>query len=198
MKEFDDLKSVWQQQPLHSMPDAEKILVHVNDARKQISRALRNAILQLIPAFLVVLLVVGFIKFESPLTYAGIAVILICILIYGYLIFKHYRGLTKDFSMLKPSEYLAEMEHQYEVRKKFNTTGSIAYMLMLFTGVILYLIEIANQLSPLVQVISYTVVTAWFLFVYFVLSKRVMKTENQKFENIISQLTELKRQFEEK
>lgn len=195
MKEFDDLKSIWQQQPVQALPEAGEVLKRIDHTRHLLSKTLLRTVMQLIPAVAVAGLIAIFVKFESPLTYAGISVIMMSVVIYGLLIFRHYRKLSKDFSMLAPADYLSEIENQYTVRKKFNQTGSLVYMLLLFSGVMLYLFEVSANMSVLMQMICFGTVTGWFLFVYFILSKKVMHNENKKFESIIEQLKHLKEQL---
>jgi Ca2+/Na+ antiporter len=197
MQNFDELKNIWQQEQQHDMPGAEEILSNISRARKSLSQNVLKAILQLVPAFIVVICIFLLVHFNSPLTYMGIVIIMLSIAVYGYFVVRHYINLSKDYSLLRPSEYLTVIQKQYEVRKKFNTLGGLVYSVILYAGIILYMIEVADHLSMLWQAAGYTLITAWFLYVYFVLSKKVMKSENEKFEMIIQQLKRLAGQFEE-
>lgn len=198
MQNFDELKNIWQQEQPVNIPGAEEILSRISGERKYLSHNLLKAILQLVPAFLIVVCISFMVRFASAITYTGIVIILLSIIIYGYFVVKHYLDLTKDYSLLKPSEYLAVIQKQYEMRKKFNTVGGLVYSVILYIGIILYMIEVAGHLSLLWQIAGYGLTTAWFLYVYFVLSKKVMKSEDEKFEIIIRQLKRLSGQFEEK
>ena len=197
MQDFDELKNIWQQEEPKPMPEASEILARVSSTRNSLAQNLLKAIIQLVPAFIVVLIIAVYIKFDSQVTYAGIIIILVSIVVYGYFVLRHYFDLAKDYSLLKPSEYLPIIQKQYEVRKKFNTVGGLVYSLILYAGIILYMIEVAGHLSLLWQIAGYGLTTIWFLYVYFVLSKKVIKSENEKFESIINQLKKLSGQFEE-
>ncbi|MEO8146013.1 MAG: hypothetical protein ABI723_00185 [Bacteroidia bacterium] len=197
MQDFDELKNIWQQEEPKQMPEASEILSRISSTKNSLAQNLLKAIVQLVPAFLVVLIIAIFIKFDSQVTYTGIVIILVSIVVYGYFVVRHYFDLAKDYSLLKPAEYLAVIQKQYEVRKKFNTMGGLVYSVILYIGIILYMIEVAGHLSLLWQIAGYGLTTLWFLYVYFVLSKKVIKSENEKFETIIAQLKKLAGQFEE-
>lgn len=197
MQDFDELKNIWQQEEPKRMPEASEVLARISSTKHALTQNLLKAIIQLVPAFVVVLLIAIFIKFESQVTYAGIIIILVAIIVYGYFVVRHYFDLAKDYSLLKPVEYLVVIQKQYEVRKKFNTIGGLVYSLILYVGIILYMIEVAGHLTLVWQVAGYSLTTLWFLYVYFVLSKKVIRSENEKFETIINQLKKLSGQFEE-
>lgn len=197
MQDFDALKNIWQHEQENVMPDAKEILARIGTTKNSLAQNLLKAIIQLIPAFIVVLIIAVFIKFNSTITYIGIIIILISIAIYGYFILKHYLSLAKDYSMLKPTAYLAAMQKQYEVRKKFNSVGGLIYSLILYVGILLYMVEVAGYLNPLLQITGYALTTIWFLYVYFFLSKKVIAKENEHFESIIEQLKKMAGQFEE-
>lgn len=197
MQDFDALKNIWQQEQKNVMPEAKQILERIGSTKNSLAINLRRAIVQLIPAFIVVIIIAVFIKFNSTITYIGILVILISITVYGYFILKHYLSLAKDYSMLKPADYLAVMQKQFKVRRKFNTIGGMVYSLILYVGIILYMVEVASYLSPVLQITGYALTTIWFLYVYFFLSKKVIKKENEQFESIINQLKKLAGQFDE-
>lgn len=196
MQDFDELKNIWQQELPKPMPEASEVLSRISSTKNSLAQNLLKAILQLVPAFIIVLIIALFIKFDSVITYAGIVIILVSIIVYGYFVLRHYFDLAKDYSLLKPAEYLSVIQKQYGVRKKFNTVGGLVYSVILYLGIILYMIEVAGHLSLHWQIAGYSLTTIWFLYVYFVLSKKVIKSENEKFEAIISQLKKLEGQFE--
>lgn len=195
MKEFDDLKGIWQSQSMQGLPDSAEIMQQVDAGRKQMGLSLRNSVLQLLPAFAVVLVVALLIPFDSVLTYIGIVIILVCIGVYATLILKHYFSFSRDYSMLKPSEYLLRIEEQYTIRKRFNAYGPLLYMIILFIGVCLYLITILKNVNPVYLYGGLFLVSAWFIFVYTVLNKRIIKRESERFETMINQLRLLQNQM---
>lgn len=197
MQDFDELKNIWRQDEPKPMPDAGEIIARVGSAKNSLAQNLLKAILQLIPAFVIVLLIAFLVKFNSTVTYVGIVIILISIVIYSFFVIRHYIILSKDYSLLKPADYLAVIQNQYQVRKKFNSIGGLAYSIILYVGIILYMIEVAGHLTLIWQIAGYGLTTVWFLYVYFVLSKKVIKSENEKFESIITQLKKLAGQFED-
>lgn len=195
MKEFDDLKGIWQSQSMQGLPDAAQIMQQVDAGRKQMGLSLRNSVLQLIPAFAVILAIALLIPFDSLVTYIGIVIILACIAVYALLILKHYYSLSRDYSMLKPSEYLIKMEEQYTIRNRFNAYGPPLYMIILFIGVCLYMITILKNVNPLYLYGGIFLVLVWFVFVYSVLNKRIIKRESERFETLLSQLRLLQNQM---
>ena len=107
MQDFDELKNIWQQEEPKPMPEASEILARVSNTKNSLAKNLLKAIIQLVPAFIVVLIIAVYIKFDSQVTYAGIIIILVSIVVYGYFVLRHYFDLAKDYCLLKPIEYLS-------------------------------------------------------------------------------------------
>ena len=79
MQDFDELKNIWQQEEPKPMPEASEILARISSTKNSLAQNLLKAIVQLVPAFFVVLVIAIFIKFDSVITYTGIVIILISI-----------------------------------------------------------------------------------------------------------------------
>ncbi|HQV01007.1 MAG TPA: hypothetical protein PLO59_07595 [Bacteroidia bacterium] len=197
MQDFEALKKMWQlNQEQQAMPEANDILLQVSNTKNVLAKNLLKAVWQLIPAMVIVILIAVFIKFVNIITYVGIILVLVSIVVYGAALIWHYFNLSKDYSTLKPADYLKVIQHQYEIRKKFNQIGGYLYSLILYIGSMLYLVEVTAHVTPLWQWFGFIITTVWFLYVVFVLSKKVIAYENQKFEDIITQLKKLNQQLE--
>jgi GT2 family glycosyltransferase len=196
MQDFDQLKNIWQfEQKPTDMPDANDILLQISKTKNVLAQNLLKAVWQLLPALIVILLIAIFIKFVNTITYVGIILVGLSIIVYGAALVWHYINLSKDYSMLKPTDYLKIIRQQYEVRKRFNHIGGYLYSLILYVGSMLYLIEVTSHVTVAWQWIGFGLTTCWFVYVTFVLSKKVIAFENQKFEEIISKLEKLTHQL---
>ncbi|MBK8846410.1 MAG: hypothetical protein IPO27_07665 [Bacteroidetes bacterium] len=194
--EFEDIKKIWEDHQPESLPDVQRTYMQIGEVRSQLARNIFRMLAQLLIPVVVCLALLITIDFQSQLTYIGICIMLAAMLLYMYFEYTHYRMLTADYSTLPAAEYLQKVRAQHLSRNKYATWGAIAYMLILFFGLALYLRELTSSLIPVYRIATYTALVAWGLFVYFVLNKRVRARERQFFEQIIGKLDNIAGQME--
>lgn len=189
--EFDDIKNLWQHQAEQTLPPPENVLQKVKLHKQKILQNLLRTVIQLTATFAFILLLVLTIKFTSPVTYIGIVVMLLCMSIYAYITYQHYKLLSKDFSTLPANEYISTLKQTYITRQKFLQNGTLVYVLGLSFGLLLYLIEPISFLSPFWKIFAIVATIAWILFATLYLAKRSMKKEFDRFDEMIKHLNEL-------
>lgn len=195
-EEFDDIKKVWEDHQPESLPNLHQTYKQISDVRQQLARSIFRMLAQLLIPIVVCLIILLTIDFQSQLSYIGLSIMLAAMFAYLYVEYTHYRLLTTDYSTLPTAEYLQKVKAQYLARNKFATWGGVAYMLILFFGLLLYLHEVTSSLTPFYRYATYIVIVAWGLFVYFVLQKRVRAREQASFEQIIGKLNTIASQME--
>lgn len=191
MMEFDDIKNVWQHQPEQKLPASDTVLEKIKMQKQKIAQTLLTTVIRLVVAIGVLVLVLISVKFDSPLTYTGIAVMLLCIAIYGYINYVHYKTVIADYSTMPPSSFLITMQKHYQRRIGFLYTGRLLYTLALTLGLLLYLIEPLSHLTAFWKIFIIAATILWIIFAYAVLGKRVLTREQQHYAEMIKQLKQL-------
>jgi uncharacterized membrane protein len=196
MKDFDHLMSVWQEQPVHDKLSVDEVLKQVKKDLRGMANKLRWSIIAMIAALVNTFAIMFFLVFNSWVTYAGILIMMICMLLYCSLIIRHYRILNKHDATLNPTDYLMSL-HQYQ-KERAKTTGWFyyIYVMLISLGLLLYFFEVLATFSLPGKVMVYSTIAAWFIFCTFYLKRRILKNEQEKLNVMIDRLERLKLQFE--
>ena len=195
MKDFEHLMSVWQDQP-------KKEQLSVDDALKQVKKGMRGITNQLywgIVAMIVMLTLTFIITFFFVfhwLTYVGLFIMMITMLLYAVMTVRNYRILNKRDATLNPSEYLQDLKEYQKNRAKIVGWFYYLYVLLISLGMSLYLIEVLNNVPLYYKIGFYTFTVVWILFLTFYYKNRIFKNEEEKLNLIIDRLERLQGQFE--
>jgi len=145
---------------------------------------------------LLTVFVMFFLVFNSWLTYVGIMIMLVSMLLYLTLIVRHYRILHKRDVTINPTDYLVSLHEYQKGRAKLAGWFYYIFVIMISIGLPLYFMEILKSLSVYYQVVIYTITIIWYLFCTFYLKARIFKSEQEKLDLMIDRLERLKMQFE--
>jgi membrane protein YdbS with pleckstrin-like domain len=196
MKDFDHLMSVWQEQPAHhDKLSVDNVLKQVKKDVGGLANKLRwniTAIVVLLSLTVVALLFLVF----SWAAYAGMLIIIACMLLYFSLLIRHYRILNRHDATMSPTDYLVSL-HQYQ-KERAKTVGWFyyIYVLLIGAGLLLYLFEITASYSIAAKIMVYGITVTWLLFCTFYLKRRIFMHEQEKLNVMIDRLERLKSQFE--
>lgn len=201
MKDFDDIKEMWQQQRAADikkadMPEAGRQTSSTKTRLKK--QQLRGAVILCCTA--VYITWIGFfsgIHFQLAVTYTGILLMLAVILIQAAISFSVYRKLDHIDETLHPALHLKQWQHYYQFRKKQVRLNHPLYFIFLNLAFGLYFIEILSGRPVWGVVIVLTIYLAWMLFSYFVLGRRAVAREEKKLKTIIDGLTQVAAQLDE-
>jgi len=197
MKDFDHLMSVWQEQPVHhDKLSVDKVLKQVKKDVTGIANKLRWNIIAMIAVLVNTFAVMFFLAFSSPLTYAGILIVMACMLVYFGMIIRHYRILSKHDATQNPTEYLADLHEYQHARSRAAGWFYYIYVLMISVGLSLYLIEVLGTFSLYGKLLVYGTIAGWLIFCTFYLKRRIFHNEQEKLNVMIDRMERLKSQFE--
>lgn len=196
MKDFDHIMSVWQEQPVHDKLSVDSVLKQVKKDVRGMANKLRWSIIAMIAAIANSFAVMFFLVFNSWVTYAGILIMMVCMLMYFMLIYRHYCILSKHDATINPTEYLVSL-HEYQ-RERGRIAGWFyyIYVILISLGLLLYFFEVLSTFSVAGKLMVYGVTAAWLLFCTFYLKRRIFKNEQEKLDMMIDRLERLKSQFE--
>lgn len=196
MKDFEQLMSVWQGQPANDKLSVDDVLKQVKKGISDITAQLYWGIVVMIGVLSLTFVILFFFVFQSWLTYIGIIIMLITMLLYAVMIIRNYRILNKRDATLNPTEYLQDLK-QYQ-RNRAKTTGWFyyCYVLLISLGLSLYFIEILKHSSLPYKTVVYGLSVIWILFLTFYYKKRIFRNEEEKLNLMIDRLERLQGQFE--
>ncbi|HVV54295.1 MAG TPA: hypothetical protein VHC47_03160 [Mucilaginibacter sp.] len=195
MKDFDHLMSVWQGQPKQDQ-------LSVDEALKQVKKGVRGIKSHLYWGIVAILIVTGltfiitfFLAFQW-LTYLGLFIMLITMLMYAMMSIRNYRLLNKRDATINPTEYLHDLKEYQRNRTRINGWFYYLYVLLISVGLSLYLLEVLRHASFALRAIVYGFDIFWILFLTFWYKKRLFRSEEEKLNGIIERLERIQGQFE--
>lgn len=196
MKDFDHLMSVWQAQPKQDQLSVDEVLRQVKKGIRSITNQLYWGIVAMGAVLALTFLILFFFVFQSWLTYVGITIMLLTMLLYAVMIIRNYRILNKRDATLNPTEYLQDLKEYQKNRAKVAGWFYYLYVLLISLGLSLYFVEVLRNSTILYRVLVYGLTFIWIMFLTFYYKKRIFKNEEEKLNLIIEKLERLQGQFE--
>ena len=197
MKEFDNLKEIWNQQKESSVPDVSQI---ISKAKKEKQTMGNKMILQigiLLSTIVALIWVTSSIDFKMITTFIGIGLMLFTIFAFSLIRLYQLYKLKKIDLTQSPKKVLIQLEQFYTFLKLVSTKGALTYFILLNLAFVFYFIEVMAPMSTLMKVIVLTLYTAWMLFAYFILGKKQKQKEYDKIEAIINSIKKVENEYEQ-
>jgi len=196
MKDFDQLLSVWQKQPVPAQLSVDNVLKQVKKGIGNISRKLMLNIISMALSAAVIFAGMLFFAFRYWTTYTGILIILSTMVIYTYIMVRDYRLLNKHDATMSPAAYLQSLKEYQRARSTLFGWMYYLYVLLLSIGLGLYFFEVLSYASLKFRLLACGLTAAWLLFCTFYLKDRIFKNEQNKLDQLINRLIRLQNQFE--
>jgi len=196
MKDFDQLMSVWQEQPKHDQLSVDEVLKQVKKGMTTMSRKLLwniTAMAIFITTYFAAML---FLAFKSPVTYMGITIILITLVLYIIMMIRDYRLINTRDATINPIDYLQHLKEYQKNRSKIYGWLYYIFIMALSLGLVLYFFEVLENSTKILKIAAYSLTAIWFLFCTFYLRKRFVSHEQEKLGLMIDRLVRLQSQFD--
>ena len=197
MKEFDNLKEIWNQQKETVVPDVSQI---ISKAKKEKQTMGNKMILQigiLLSTIVALIWVTSSIDFKMITTFIGIGLMLFTIFAFSLIRLYQLYKLKKIDLTQSPKKVLIQLEQFYTFLKLVSTKGALTYFILLNLAFVFYFIEVMDPMSTLMKVIVLTLYTGWMLFAYFILGKKQKQKEYDKIEAIINSIKKVENEYEQ-
>ncbi|HTH82318.1 MAG TPA: hypothetical protein VL490_05265 [Mucilaginibacter sp.] len=196
MKDFDHLMSVWQEQPKRDQLSVDDVLKQVKKEISGLSTRLLWNITSMIVSLVGLFLVMLFFVFTSWVTYLGLFIILVTLLLYVMMMVRDYRIISKRDATVNPIDYLQDLKEYQKNRAGIYGWLYYIYVVLMSTGLLLYLFEVLQNTSTAFKITAYSVYTGLILFSTFYLRGRFVKNEQEKLSLMIDRLMRLQDQFD--
>ena len=196
MKDFDHIMSVWQGQPKKDQLSVDEVLKQVKKGIRSITSQLYWGIVVMVGVLALTFCILFFFVFQSWLTYMGLFIMLITMLVYAIMIIRNYRILNKRDATLNPTEYLQDLKEYQKNRAKTVGWFYYLYVLLISLGLSLYFVEVLHSSPLYYKILVYSISIVWILLLTFYYKKRIFRNEEEKLNLIIEKLERLQGQFE--
>jgi hypothetical protein len=196
MKDFDHLLSVWQEQPKSPRLSVDDVLKQVKKGINKLEVRVLWSIFSISVAIITTTGLTLFAVFEQRLSYIGLFVLLIGMVMYLTLQVGDYRTIARHDVTLNPGAYLNSLKEYQKRRAYLYGRFYYAFVLMVCVGISLYTVEVLNNKPLIFRVIYYTVCAAYILFCTFYLKDKIIKREEKRVSYLIDRLERLEVQFE--
>ena len=196
MKDFDHLISVWQEQPKQDQLSVDDVLKQVKKGISGMSQKLLWNIVSMGLAVSAMLAVMLFFVFQSLITYLGIGILIVTLILYALMMVRDYRLISKQDATINPADYLQSLQVYQKNRAKVYGWMYYLYVLLISTGLLFYFFEVLQSTTTLFKAIIYTVYGVLVLFTTFYVRERFVKSEQDKLGQLIERLTKLQGQFD--
>ncbi|MCC8425928.1 hypothetical protein [Mucilaginibacter sp. UR6-11] len=196
MKDFDHLMSVWQEQPKKDQLSVDDVLKQVKKGMSALSRKLLWNITSMTISFAGLFAVLLFFVFNSWITYLGIIIILITIILSLMMMLRDYRIISKQDRTINPADYLQSLKEYQKNRAEVYGWMFYLYVFSINTGLLLYFYEVLQNTSTGFKIVAYAVYFAFILFSTFYIRGRFVKSEQDKLNLMIDRLIRLQNQFD--
>jgi RsiW-degrading membrane proteinase PrsW (M82 family) len=196
MKDFDQLVSLWQEQPKRDQLSVDEMLKQVKKGISGMSQKLLYNIVSMTLAIWALLAMMLFFVFHSWVTYIGITILIITILLYALMMVRDYRLINKRDITINPADYLQGLKEYQKTRAKIYGWMYYAYVLLISTGLLLYFYEVLQSASAVFKAAIYGLYGVLVLFTTFFVRERFVKSEQEKLSQLIDRLVKLQSQFD--
>ncbi len=196
MKDFDHLISVWQGQPKQDQLSVDDVLKQVKKGMRSMSRKLLWGIVSMGISLAVVLGVMLFFVFKSWVTYLGIIIVCITILLYIVMLIRDYKLINSRDATINPNDYLQNLKEYQKHRAQIYGWIYYLYVFLLSIGLVLYFFEVLQSATEAFKIVAYSLSGLWLLFCTTYLRKRFVRNEQEKLGLMIDRLIRLQNQFD--
>ncbi|WP_448699176.1 hypothetical protein ACFGVR_19650 [Mucilaginibacter sp. AW1-3] len=195
MKDFEHLMAVWQNQPVKEQLSVDEALKQVKKGMGSLSRKLMWGIVAMIVAIVNAFVILFFMVFQSWVTYVGILIMLVPMVIYVVMMVRDYRLIHRRDVTVNPTDYLQSLKEYKKNRAVLYGKLYYSYIILLSIGLALYFLEVLNDATLVGKIVVYSLTCIWFLICTFYLKDRIVKNEEEKINLIVERLERLKDQF---
>lgn len=197
MKDFEELKNIWQEQPEHSRLSYEGILKKIRKSRHLFA----NKLLAETIAMLLVILLFSFIWIKTPFTlwtsHLSMLILIICCFYYLFVQFRDFRNIrNSELLMKKPDEYIEYIKSYRRERYILNTRKYRIYSIFIGIAFALYFVEVYFIAALWQTILGVLLTIVWFILCYF-LMRVYIRREEERLGTMINDLERLRKQFDE-
>ena len=189
MKNNIDINEIWKNQEIFE-PNLNEFIKNIDSFR---NKNLKNIILVNVLFILTSIFIIWiWIYFQPKLitTKIGIVTTIIAMFIYVIALNKTIT-LNKEKFDINNNQYLKQLINLKSKQKFLQNTMMKIYFIMLSVGICLYLIEYVQLMSFTMGIIVYSATLLWFAINWFYFRPKIIKKQNLKIHELISEFEKI-------
>lgn len=198
MKEFEELQQLWRKNIPESKVDFEGVMHRIEKGQKELAAKMWWHVI----AFSVGLLILGyiwvtlaFVTWTSHLALVLVASSMIYALLVQWKSYQNVKQINFGFTQ-KPEEYIQNLKAFKANRYRQHSHSFMIYETCIAVAFALYSFELYFALPAGTFIGMVVFIIFWFIISHFVFLKAYIQHENEKIQNMISDLDRIKNQFE--
>ena len=195
MKDFDSLLNIWNEQKMSPALDYKEVLSRFKKSRNKFTAKIWLELSVMVLAVLLLVYIWMNMNFVFWTTHLSLFLFVTCCMVYVYTQIVNLRTLRNDSLMETPEKHIIHIENFRKSRYKQNTRSYYFYTIVMGIALGLYFIEFFNHVNTLVLISSIAFSVVWFAICTFVFRKLYMKKEEKRFNEMLTELERLKKQF---
>lgn len=195
MDNFENLQNAWKSQDSSNLPNMETLKLNVNKLRNQLVRKNVIAIVLLLLTIVVMFVILFGIDFDFLTT--KIALVGVILTISGAIIFliKLNNQMYKADKLMNSSRtYLQQLKKFQTEQTTLQQKGIVVYFLLLTIFLALYFYEIYHM-NKWIGISAYVLTGIWVLFVWFVMRPRQIAKNEQRINQMITEVERIEQQL---
>ncbi|SEN39018.1 hypothetical protein SAMN05216436_11598 [bacterium A37T11] len=197
MKDFDEIKQLWHVQETSAGPLFKDVTKAVRETGKGYAQKLLVQTLSVAVVLIALLAIWIWVPFLTWTAHLSLLIISVCVGYYLTVQWRDYQRIKDSSALLgEPEKYLEYVKSYQASRYKLNTRNYLIYLCCISLAIGIYGIEMYFMMSTVVFCAYMAFTIAWIAACYFIFMKAYMKRENQRLQDIISQLEHIRKQFQ--
>jgi hypothetical protein len=197
MNNFEDIQSLWNQQPTGSVPSLEEIS---RLAKKNKSRMVRTNAIGIATLGFTLVFIASFLfwaEFRFYTTKLGIVVMMVAIIGSIVMNSQQLRLILNTADDTKDNAaYLAQLLLYRKKQRFFQTRWMGIYFILLSVGLILYLYEFYAR-DKTIGLVAFGSTAIWIGFAWFYIRPRAIRKQEKRLNEFISQIEGVSKQLSE-
>lgn len=196
MKDFEALKDIWSNQVEHSEIRPEDVLKKVKQSKNLLANKLLLEVIAVVTAIVILSYAWIILSFTMWTSHVAIGIFILCCIYVMFKQFSDYRKITDNALLLnRPKEYITYLKSYKQDRYILNTQKYRTYSILFSTGFLLFFVEILFIAELWVTVLAILFTLFWFYYCYFVLMKNYIRKEENRLDDMITNLERVEKQF---
>ncbi len=197
MKEFEDLKQLWNKQERGAKLGFDAIMKRIVQAKGELARKMLVQAITFLVAFALLIYVWTSVTFVTWTSHLAMLLVMCCIVVALLRQWKSYKEIRDASALLfEPRKYITHLKRFQANRNRTHTRIFTIYESCLAAAFALYSFELYFAL-PFALFIGFVLfILVWFLLAHFVVMKAYIKYENARIQQMVEDLERIQDQFE--
>jgi hypothetical protein len=198
MKDFDSLVNIWNEQKTAPVINYKEVISNYKASRGKLSVKFLKEILIMLPALVMVIYLWMTTNFDFWTSYLGLSIVAACCVYFIVMQIINIKNIINSNTLFdKPQDHIQFLQKFRKSRYIQHTRNYTIYTLALGLGLSLYFIEFFYLLNLWLMITVVASTLVWFIICYIYLMKVYIRKEEEKLNDMLTDLERLNEQFKD-